>query len=73
MIIVLVIIAFGIIVGSYIFIYWKLKEIESSLKVLSVDISIFKGELVNNQEEMIQRISKLLKKEIIIKNVLKVP
>lgn len=70
---VLIIIAFSIIVGSYFCLYWKLKEIESSLKVLSVDVSIIKGASVNNQEEMIQRISKLLKKEIVVKNVLKVP
>lgn len=69
---ILIIIASGIIVGSY-FIYLKLKEIQYTIKLINEDNEIILRKLAKIPEEITGKVNTLLKKEIVVKNVLKVP
>lgn len=66
-------IAFSIIALGFLFIYLKLKEIEITLESLNEDLLINLRTLAKTPEEIVSKVNRLLKKEIIIKNVLKVP
>lgn len=70
---ILIIIAFSIIVGSYFCLYWKLMNIQLTLQLLNEDNVIILRQLAKIPEEITSKINSLLKKEIIVKNVLRVP
>lgn len=70
---ILIIIAFSIIVGSYFYLYWKLMNIQLTLQLLNEDNVIILRQLAKIPEEITSKINSLLKKEIIVKNVLRVP
>ncbi len=70
---ILIIIASGIIVGSYFLLYRKLMNIQLTLKLINEDNEIILRKLAKIPEEITDKVNTLLKKEIIVKNILRVP